>query len=585
MLVELSIRNLALIEELRLRLEPGFTVLTGETGAGKSIIIDALSVALGDRADSALVRTGCEEGEVEAVFEASGSAAAIAVLAEAGVEPEEGLIILRRLLSAAGRSRCYLNGRAATLSALRAVGNALVDIHGQHEHQTLIHEATHLEFLDTFAGAEHLERRREFARAMAERASARAALSRHLAEERERHQRLDLLRFQVEELRSAALEPDEDVALEAERRVLANAEALRLGALAAHEALDGEAEGAASTLVALQTAQERLGQLTHLDPTLREAAEAVARAAYEAEDAARQLSAYVERLEADPRRLEQLDDRLDLIRRLKRKYGDSVADILRVGEEAAREIEVFEHFEERQAALEEDLRRLEATTAGLAEQLSATRRQAARHLQKAVAREVRPLGMEAATVAVMLERTPNADGLPLSDGATYTADSRGVDQCRFELSTNRGEPAKALSKVASGGELSRFMLALKSMCSRSAEIQTIIFDEVDVGIGGRTAHAVGRKLADLAGRAQVLCVTHLPQIARLADQQVRVAKREARGRTLIEARTLGEEERVAELVRMLGADTEDGAALEHAAELLRSGAEERQGARKASVAR
>ena len=583
MLVELTIRNLALIEDLRLPVAPGLTVLTGETGAGKSIIIDALSVALGDRADLSLVRTGSVEAEVEAVFDATGSAAATAALAEAGLEPEDGLVILRRVLSTAGRSRCYLNGRAATLAALRAVGNALVDIHGQHEHQTLIHESTHLEFLDTFAGAAHLEQRRQFARLMAERAAARAALAGHIADERERHQRLDLLRFQVEEISSAALRPGEEEALEAERRVLANAEALRVGALAAHEALDAEAEGATSTLVTLQTAQERLGQLTHLDPSLCEAAEAVARAAYEAEDAARQLSAYAERLEADPQRLEQLDDRLDLIRRLKRKYGDSVADILRVGEEAAREIEASEHSDERRAALEEDLRRLDAAAADLAERLSATRQQAARQLEKAVTREVRPLGMEAATVAVLLERSPDRDGLVLADGMGYAADSRGVDRCRFELSTNRGEPVKALSKVASGGELSRFMLALKSMCSRSAEIPTIIFDEVDVGIGGRTAHAVGRKLADLAGRAQVLCVTHLPQIARLADQQVRVAKREAKGRTLIEAQPLSEEDRVAELVRMLGGGAEDGAALEHAAELLRSAAEERRGARKAGV--
>jgi DNA repair protein RecN (Recombination protein N) len=583
-LTDLTIREFALIEELRVEFGPGFTCITGETGAGKSIIIDALSAAVGDRIAADSVRTGSESALIEATFDASDTPKALAAAAEAGVEADaDGILILTRTVGAAGRHRCRVNGRAVPLSVLRGIGDRLVDIHGQHEHQALIREESHLQFLDEFAGVEHLARRAEYARlyrTLMEVRSDRDALAQAA---RERIQQADLLRFQVGEIDSAGLSPGDEKTLLTTRARLANAERLREGAQLTHGLLAGEpAEGLAAR-DAVREVLRLLQELSAFDPTLGEPAAALEVAAYQLDDVAAALSRYVESVEADPAGLDEVEQRLALIGRLKRKYGDTVEEILGFAEEARGRLGDLEGADERIAELGVEAERLAAEAGRLAVGLSSARQEAAARLSAALSREIAEVGMRHGRLHVDLERRPAADGLPDGEGSSWAADPRGTDQCRFLFSANPGEPLKPLAAVASGGELSRVMLVLKSLCSRGHEIPTVVFDEIDAGIGGHATHAVGRKLARVSRRAQVLCVTHLPQIARLADHHLRADKRTVGGRAHVEVRALPDDERVAELARMLGAREGDRAALEHAAELLEAGVSERTGARGAGA--
>ena len=583
MLTELHIREFALIEDLRVELEPGFTTITGETGAGKSIIIDALSAAVGDRVPADSIRTGADAALVEATFDASEAPKALAAAAEAGVEADaDGGLILTRVLGAAGRHKCRVNGRSVPLGVLREIGDRLVDIHGQHEHQALIREENHLQFLDEFAGAEHLARRAECAPAYRAVMEARADRDRLAQAARERFQQLDLIRFQVSEIDSAGLSSDEEAELLVLRGRLANAERLREGVVAAHALLGGEPEEGLAAVDAARETLRVLQELGALDRGLQEPAASLETAAIQLEDIAAALGHYLEQIEADPATLDEVEQRLVLISRLKRKYGDTAADVLRFADEARARLSDLESADERLAELGEEIERRAAEAGRLASQLSASRHEAAARLSEALTHEIQSVGMKHGKLRVDLQRRSAADGLPDGGGERWAANETGIDACRFLFSANPGEPLKPLAAVASGGELSRIMLVLKSLCSRGHEIPTVVFDEIDAGIGGHATHAVGRKLAQVSHRAQVLCVTHLPQIARLADHHLRADKLTAGGRAHVEVHQLGEEERVPELARMLGARPGDKAALEHAAELLTDGAGERAGARKAS---
>ncbi len=582
MLTELFIREFALIEELRVEFGPGFTAITGETGAGKSIIIDALSAAVGDRIAADAVRTGAESAVVEATFDASEAPKAVAAAAEAGVEPDaDGLLILTRVIGAAGRHKCRVNGRTVPLSVLREIGDRLVDIHGQHEHQALIHERSHLQFLDEFAGVAHLVRRAEYAEAYRAVAEARRARDRLAQAARERFQQLDLLRFQVSEIDSANLSPGAEDELLATRGRLANAEKLREGAVLAHALLGGEPEEGLAAVDAAREALRNLQELAALDRGLQEPAASLEAAIYQLEDVVAALADYGEGIEADPAQLDEIEQRLALIARLKRKYGDTVEDLLRFAEEARGRLADLESADERLAELDAEVERLASGAGRIAVELSAERQKAGAKLSDALTREIAEVGMKHGKLAVDLQREASPEGLPDGEGGRWAADETGIDACRFLFSANPGEPLKPLAAIASGGELSRIMLVLKSLCSRGHEIPTVVFDEIDAGIGGHATHAVGQKLAQVSRRAQVLCVTHLPQIARLADHHLRADKRTAAGRAQVEVRPLDDEGRVAELARMLGARAGDKAALEHAAELLADGEAERAGARKA----
>lgn len=568
MLRELRIEDFALIDRLEIAFGPGFTVFTGETGAGKSIIIDALNAALGERVGAEAIREGADSARVEGTFDLPASEHAPAAAREAGLGSEDATVALSRTI-APGRSTYRLNGQTRSLAALRAVSVGLADIHGQHEHQTLIHEENHLRFLDTYGSPEHLKLVEEYRSAYAELSEARRALERLVMDERTRAQRLDLLRFQVQEIEEAGLAPDEEEQLSAERERLLHTEKLRTGVGEAYAALEGEMDEEGGALHALQRASETVAELAEIDAELAPSAQGLREAAYQAEEASRALRDYVERLEADPQRLEQIEARLHLIAGLKRKYGDSVRDILKHLDEAAAEVEALEGAEQSAEELEARIGPLAEAAGRVAQALSAARRELAERLAGHVEQELRPLGMDKARFEVQIEADADEAGLPDDQGRRWAADATGIDRVRFMLSANVGEPLRPLAKVASGGELSRLMLVFKSICSRGAEIPTIVFDEIDVNIGGHTAHAVAEKLVAVSKHAQVLCVTHLPQIARLADRQIRVEKAVQGGRTVVRATELSETERVQELARMLGDKEAATVARQHAEEMLK----------------
>lgn len=568
MLRELSVENLALIDSLSISFSAGFTVLTGETGAGKSIIIDALNAVLGERMGADAIREGQTRAAIEAVFDAADAPRALEALERAGLrDGDDTTVILSREI-AGGRSTYRINRRVATLGVLQEIGRHLVDIHGQHEHQTLIHEENHLSFLDVFGGPEHLALRREFEAQYQRFVDAGQALSQLHLDERERAQRSDMLRFQVQEIEAAELSPDEEETLGAERLRLQHVERLREAVTAAHELLDGDRGEGITALAAAQTAAREVAAAAKLSPDLAEVAGELQSATAILGEVARSLAGYLHDLEADPDRLEQIEERLALISRLKRKYGDTVPQILAFGERCAQELAELENVESRAEQLRAQVEAARKAAGEAAVALSRSRRSLASRLAAAVVQELCGLGMPAAQFEVELGREEDPDGLP-AEGTRYRASRRGIDLGRFLFSANAGEALRPLSKVASGGELSRLMLVFKSICSRGAEIPTIVFDEVDAGIGGRVANAVAQRLAAVATAGQVLCVTHLPQIARLANHHIRVEKHVEGGRTVVRVQPLAGEDRVSEMARMLGAEESDQAARRHAEKLLR----------------
>lgn len=569
MLTELHIRQFALIEQLSVELGPGFTAITGETGAGKSIVIDALSAAVGDRVASDVVRTGAEQAVVEAVFDASMAPKALAIASEVGVEVDaDGTLILTRVISLSGRHRCRVNGRPVPLTVLRQIGDRLVDIHGQHEHQALIREENHLEFLDAYGGADIQEHRTQYQQVFRELLLARSTREKLTAAARDRAREADLLRFQAEEIRAAGLYAGEEEELAALRNRLANVERLREGLAYAHALLTGATEERLGAVDLARESLRRLAELTGLDQGLEELAALLETTVYQLEDVTTRISDYLHSVEAEPETLDQVERRLALISRLKRKYGDTVADVIRFGEEAEQRLVELEGAEDRLTELSEEVGKLEMEAGLIAAKLSELRQEAAKRLGQALTEALADVGMQQARFEVGLSRTTTPDGLPDGNGGRWLADERGIDQCRFLFSANPGEPLKPLSAIASGGELSRLMLLMKSICSRSHEIPTVVFDEIDAGIGGQASHAVGRKLAELSQRTQVLCVTHLPQIARVADCHFHVAKTMHKGRMQVTLELLDAERRIGELARMMGARDGDRAAFEHAAELL-----------------
>lgn len=559
MLVELAVRNLAVIEETRLVFGPGLNVITGETGAGKSLLVDALAFALGGPADKEMMRSGAASLSVEAVFDARGAPFARERLAELGVETDgdDGVVALSRETHREGRSVSRLNGRAAPASVLRSAGAALVDIHGQGESLSLLDPRFQLRALDAFAGLADRRAAVEAAIADARRKRREAADAESSAQEAER--RRDLLEFQANEIEAAALAEGEEDALLRERDLLRHAEAVREACEAAWLALsEGEANAAGLAGEAVRRLRHAPGDIE----LLRAPADAVESAAAQIAEAAREIRAVAESAEPDPARLAEIEERVETLRRLKRKYGGSEAAVIAFGEDARRRLESIESADVRRAALEQALRSALREAGALAWELSQSRRAAADALREAVAVELREVGMERAEIAVAVEQEEAEDGLPVPDGRTLAAQHGGVDRVTFMASANPGEAARPLAKVASGGETSRMMLALNGALRAASGAASLVFDEVDAGIGARAGEAVGKKLWTVGRSAQTLCVTHLPQIAAWADAHYRVGKAVRGGRAYSGAEALlGEEERVAEIAGMLGG----GARLEQAA--------------------
>jgi DNA repair protein RecN (Recombination protein N) len=564
MLKELSIKNIAIIDQLRVEFTPGLCVFTGETGAGKSIVVDALNLALGERASADLIRTGADEAVVEAAFELDGRGRkdAAALLGGQGIEVTDGEdLIVRRVLSASGKNKIYINGSQTNLNTLAALGAGLADIHGQHEHQSLLSLDCQMEMLDSFGGLEGL--RDEVGVIYRRLMDVRKDLAALEAGERDRAQREDMLRFQKNEIEASLLKPGEDAELAAEQKVLANSEKLAALAAMIDETLYS-ADG--SALENLRKAMDGLTDVIELDNRLAGAQELCQSARAQIEEAAREISSYREGLEFDPGRLELIGDRMDMIQKLKRKYGNTVEEIMEFGAKASSELDRMERSTEEIEKLKSKIQLVKFGLTEKANELTKGRKAAARALEKKVEAELGSLAMKKTAFSVTLSQEPGGDTL---DGLKLGP--RGTDRVEFLIAPNPGEEPKALAKIASGGELSRVMLALKTILVEGDGIPTVVFDEVDAGIGGAVAEEVGKKLKRVAAKRQVFCITHLPQIACMADSHYGVSKSVKKDRTTTEVRLLDEQERVDEIARMLGGKTITDATIRHAEEMIERG--------------
>jgi DNA repair protein RecN (Recombination protein N) len=566
MLKNLRIRNFAIIDEIDLPFGPGLFVFTGETGAGKSIIVDAIELLLGGRGDSTVIRSGEDSASVEGVFslEAEILAEVSDVLEREGLWEGENLLTLGREVRREGRNIARINGRSVNLAILREIGQSLVDVHGQSEHLSLLRVREHLRLLDRFAGEEG--RRGEFSSLAEELRGVREELERIRSGEREAARRADMLRYQIGEIEAARIQPNEETALLEERTRLANAEQLAVLADQAVSALDGEGEERQPASTLLGEAMRALAALSKIDPAMG-ASYANAQAVLDqSAELARDIRAYRESIEFNPRRLEQVEERVELLRNLKRKYGDSLAAVREHAERSRRELDGIVHSDERRKELEGREADLLDKLGALGAELSRDRRAAAEELAHKIEAELADLRMAGAKFTVDIRWEDDPAGAVVGE-RRIAFDSSGLDRIEFLIAPNPGEGLKPLAKVASGGETSRLMLAMKSVLAHADRTPTLIFDEIDQGIGGRVGMTVGRKLWRLAPRHQVLCVTHLPQLAAYGDGHLRVEKSVSGKRTRTGVHSLGRAERVAELAVMLGALSE--ATRESAEEILR----------------
>jgi DNA repair protein RecN (Recombination protein N) len=542
MLRELRIKNFAIIDDLRIRFEDGLNVLTGETGAGKSIIVDALSLALGSRAQSDLIRSGEKEAMVQAYFEVEGNA-----LPDIGIDVSDGLI-LRRSITSAGKSRAYINDTMMTVQSIAEVGEALVDIHGQHEHQSLLSVEKHRYLLDSY-GKLHGEREK-IETLYREVQTLKTEITDLKQKVKERTHRLDLLRFQINEIDTASLKHGEKETLIEEGKILSNLSRLNELTETAYSMLYGS-EG--SCMEGLSKIITKVREMASIDQSVSDTLNMLESALPLIEDAAISLREYKDKYDIEPERLAEIEERLELIKKLERKYGEGIETILKYRDEAEEELKELEFTDERLESLEAEIRTKEEMLLSTAHTLSERRKKVAKKIEELVKNELKEL----------------AFGHPdfIIDIKEDVITSHGIDRVEFLFSANPGELPKPLIKIASGGELSRVMLALKSILANVDNIPILIFDEVDAGIGGRTAEHVGRKLKAISNKHQVLCTTHLPQIASMGDFHLKIEKRQKDKRVYVEVRELSGRERLDEIARMLSGKITE-VSLKHAGELL-----------------
>jgi DNA repair protein RecN (Recombination protein N) len=562
MLRELRIKNFAVIDEIALELGAGFNILTGETGAGKSIILNALGLISGNRVNTEIIRHGEDEASVEALFVVLPEAAK-QKLQDAGYEVDDELIV-KRVASRSGKNRIYVAGSLCPLNVLAEIGNLLVHIYGQHEHHTLLKPESHLLLLDSFGGlAESAGEMGAKYRAMSA-AWHKLKQARELLEQRKKQR--DLLAAQVEEIANARLRPEEEEELQAKKNILVHAEKLYQGCLEGEDLLY---EGDDALVGRLSRYGNKLRDLARIDSALRTAVELVDSALAQLVEANAELRRYGERVHFEPGALEQIEDRLEGLRRLKRKYDGSVEDILEMQNKIEAELQALQHSEEEIPQLERSFEAARQAAWEAAGMLSFERKKAAKRLKKEMEKEVKSLGMAETLFEVRwVEFDEKGDEPPFLVGGKKLTE-QGIDEIEFYFSPNPGEPPKPLAKIASGGELSRLMLAIKSLVLAPGEIPTLLFDEVDAGIGGSVAETVGKKLKAVASAHQVICVTHLPQIAALADSHHVVLKEVVRGRTVTTVKQLKGNERVNEVARMLGGIKITDKTRRHAEELVR----------------
>lgn len=559
MLTELRVRDFAIIDALDVEFVPGLNVLTGETGAGKSIIVDCVALLLGDRAEANMVRASAPAAIIEGTFVPNGQLRkqVVAILAEHGMDGDESdHIILSREVRASGRSIARVNGRSVSQSALRELGELLVDVHGQSEHLSLLRVKEHVNLLDRYANLWDLRQR--VAGKVSELRAVRKQLDELQRNERERARRVDMLKFQLEEIRAAKLKPNEEAALQEEHTRLANAEALAAYADEAHAALYESTRDNPAALDQIAQAMRALAHLDRFDKQFEEYSKSLGEANAIVEEVARTLRNYREAIEFNPQRLQKVEDRLELMKKLKRKYGETVEGVIAFGEQAEAELNQIEHSAEQSEQLQEQEKRLISEITQIASELSRKRQAAAKKLAKGIETELQDLRMSGARFEVCF--------------TSQEPDTTGADHVEFMIAPNVGEGLKPLAKVASGGETARLMLALKATLSLADGTPTLIFDEIDQGIGGRVGTTVGQKLWGLARAHQVLCITHLPQLASFGDAHFKVEKVQRDGRTATVVQPLERKVRLEELAQMLGTTGKTG---EQGAEQLLQEAEGR----------
>ena len=556
MLETLVVSNYALIERLEVRFTPGLNILTGETGAGKSILVGALGLLLGLKADAEAVRAGAEEASVSGVIRLETNREALSWLAEQGIQPEEGAIIVRRSVRRNGKGSLFVQGSPLTLASLRELTSLLFDMHGQHEHQSLLTPDNHRKLLDRYGDC--TAQVEEFGAVHARLLAAREKLAALVAGEQERLRRVELLEHAVREITEARLDPAEEEALEQESRLLANHEKLlRL----LEELYARTAENRGGALALLRQSRALMQDLQAIDPSLAPKAKQLEDAFYELEDLAQGVAERKGQMQFDPARQERVEERLSLIRKLKKKYGGSVSEVLARAESSRGELAGIEGSGELAKKLEGEIAALEKELKTRAGEISQARRQAAAGLQARVEEELKQLGMPKVRFQADLQDRANEAGKLL-----YTA--TGKDKVEFLISPNQGEPFRRLAQIISGGEMSRVMLALKTVLAASDQIGTLIFDEVDSGIGGEVALAVGERLKSLSAAKQVLCITHLATIAVRADNHIKVEKAASGERTVTRVAQVSGAARREEIARMLAGDRKGDTSLKHAEELL-----------------
>ncbi len=555
MLLELNIANIALIESLRIEFAQGFNVLTGETGSGKSIVVDCMNLVLGGRADRDFVRTGAEKGSVQALFDIAKNSAAKAILGEMDIDCEDGMVAVSREISRSGRNICRISGVIVPLNTLRRLTGTLLDIHGQHEHQSLLDPAKHIAFLDAYGDNRHTELRAQAAKLHSERVKMESELKKNMLDAAERERLSDMLGFQIQEIASAKLKKGEEERLIARLRILENSEKIRTNVETAYEATYAGAGRTPSAQELLLRAANAMDKLSQIDERYAELGLRLREMVYSAQDIGYELRDILDHMESDPELIEKVSKRLETIDRLERKYGPNLDDVLNFYASAVERLESIQTGDARIDALKAELAKKDAELGEVCTLLTASRRELAQRLAQAVMQQLRDLGMGRARLEIRIESLPRPT-------------ANGLDSVEFLISANPGEPLKPMASVASGGELSRIMLALKAISMEADGVDSMVFDEIDTGVSGRMAQTVGEKMCAIARDHQVLCVTHLPQIAALGDAHFVVEKHTDGTTTETVVRQLDSEGRIHELSRLVGGAEDSTSSLSHAKHML-----------------
>lgn len=553
MLSLLHIENIAIIEQADIVLQPGFTVLTGETGAGKSIIIDSIGAILGQRTSRELIRSGAKKGFVSAVFEDI-PAALKRQLEELGLDTEDdGTVRIQRELSAEGRSVCRVNMRPVSASVLKTLSPYLINIHGQHDGQKLMQEEYHIDFLDSFFEAETLLE--QFRPMYAELHTLRSKIRELEKSGQQREQRIDMLRYQIDEIEAAQLQPGEEEMLTERRQFFENAGQLAYSLQAASKLLSGGEEEDDGAMDLLSRAADELADVAALSQDLNNLSQKAEEARYQVEDLAASVAMLAADVDFSPKERDAVEERLDVIYRLRRKYGATIEEVLSYHDKASKELGELENADDRKDEMMEEYHRTLTRAREIASELSKRRRQAAEELETKIVAQLKDLDMPKVRISIQVSSQTKLN-------------PHGMDEVRFLISTNPGEPVKPLSKIASGGELSRIMLAIKNVLTQTEDVGTLIFDEIDTGVSGRAAQKIALKLGEISHRKQTLCVTHLPQLAAMGDHHLLIKKSLSEEYTFTDVFSLTEEERVNELARMLSGDAITELSMQNAAELL-----------------